>query len=367
MGAEIYSSGESVSSPYRVLIDKTFQFGGDPDHVVIHGDSAGGGSVTYHLTAYGGESEKLFVGAIAESPFLPTHRTVAESEFQFNRFVKNAQCSQHTDALACLRSKDTATLQSADVASRFPGTTETPLWYFLPVIDGTFAPDDLYTLLEQGRVTRVPVIVGDDNDEGTYFAPNISTSSEFLDYMQANYPRLTDFDLQRINKTYPPTIQYPHHARYFGAAAEAYGESTFTCPGIEITSSLATYFSPLKAWNYRYNVWDAAYANAGLGVPHVSEKPAIYGPGNAGPCDGCSYETYNKPMVPIVMDYWISFILSLDPNTYRSPAAPVWKPWSVDGSRRLRFQLNATGMEAVPGSQMRRCGMWKQLASIMEQ
>lgn len=319
------------------------------------------------MTAYGGERERLFVGAIAESPFLPTHRTVGESEFQFNRFVKNAQCSQQRDALACLRSRDTATLQSADVASRFPGTTETPLWYFLPVIDGTFSPEDLYTLLEQGRVTKVPVIVGDDNDEGTYFAPNISTSSEFRDFMQANYPRLTCADLHLINNTYPPNIQYPLHARYFGAAAKAYGEATFTCPGIEVTSSLATHFSPFKAWNYRYNVWDADNANAGLGVPHVAEKPAIFGPGNAGACDNCSYESYNRPMVPIVMDYWISFILSLDPNTYRNPAAPEWVPWGADGGRRMRFQLNATDMESVPDCQRSRCGMWKQLAGTMEQ
>lgn len=127
MGAKVHSFGKSAlhHSVHVSYTHEFFQFGGDPDHVVIHGDSAGGGSVTYHLTVYGGEKENLFVGAI--SPYLPTHRTVAESEFQFNRFVENAQCSQQTDALACLRSKDTATLQSADVASRFPGATETPL------------------------------------------------------------------------------------------------------------------------------------------------------------------------------------------------------------------------------------------------
>lgn len=363
----IHLVGQYLSCHASSVILISLQFGGDPNHVVIHGDSAGGGSVTYHLTAYGGGVENLFVGAIAESPFLPTHRTVAESEFQFNRFVENANCSQAADALACLRSQDTATLQSADEASRFPGATETPLWYFLPVIDGTFSPADLYTLLEQGNVTRVPVIVGDDNDEGTYFAPNISKAGEFLTYMQANYPHLTSSDLQRIRQTYPPTTQYPHHAYYFGAAAEAYGESTFTCPGIEIISSLAQYNSPLKAWNYRYNVKDYADVNAGLGVPHVSEKPAIFGPENTGPCNGCSYETYNKPMVPIVMDYWISFILSLDPNTFRNPAAPEWVPWSTDGGNRLRFQLNQTGMEVVPDAQMNRCGLWKQLAGTMEQ
>ncbi|RMY78182.1 hypothetical protein D0864_09324 [Hortaea werneckii] len=64
-------------------------------------------------------------------------------------------------------------------------------------------------------------------------------------------------------------------------------------------------------WNYRYNVEDRDTVAAGYGVPHVSEKTAIYGVNNTGPCDGCSYATYNAPMVPIVMHYWISFIKHL--------------------------------------------------------
>ncbi|KAJ5219209.1 uncharacterized protein N7498_001308 [Penicillium cinerascens] len=120
-----------------------------------------------------------------------------------------------------------------------------------------------------------------------------------------------------------------------GAAQEAYGESTFTCPGIEIASSLATHLSPLKTWNYRYNVWDAQNEAAGLGVPHVAEKPAIFGPGNSGACNNCS--------------------------------SPEWKPWGDSGGQRLRFQLNATSMESVPGSQSDRCIIWKGLAQIMEQ
>lgn len=348
--------------------DRLNQFGGDPDHIVIHGDSAGGGSIAYHLTAYGGEREKLFVGAIPESPFLPTHRTVAESEFQFDRFVQNANCSGHKDPLACLRSQEAATLQSADVISRFPGTTQTPLWYFLPVVDGSFSPDLLYNLFEHGRLTKVPVMVGNDNDEGTGFTPNVTTSSGFLNFIQANYPRLSSSELHLINRTYPlGNTLMPNHAPYFTPAQQAYGEATFTCPGIEIASSMAIHNSPLKSWSYRYNVQDIDNEKWGLGVPHVAEKPAIFGPGNAGSCDGCSYLTYNAPMIPIVMDYWISFILSLDPNTYRNPAAPEWKPWGSSGDQRLKFELNATEMESVPSAQLHRCSVWKHLSDIMEQ
>ena len=87
---------------------------------MIQGGSARGGSVAFHLTVDGGRDDKLFVGAIFESRFLPTHRSVAQSEFQYNRFVEGVGCSSHGDTLACLRSKDTSILQGADVASHFP-------------------------------------------------------------------------------------------------------------------------------------------------------------------------------------------------------------------------------------------------------
>ena len=338
---------------------------------MIHGDSAGGGSIAFHLTAYGGRKDnKLFVGAISESPFLPTHRTVAESEFQFDKFAAQVGCSGKSNTMSCLRSLTTAQLQSADVVSPFPGAPSSvePDWYFLPVVDGTLSPDILYKLFEQGRMVRVPAIVGDDTDEGTDFSPNAASSTDFVNFVKANYPHLNSWELLLVQHAYPlaGSTQFPNHTPWFTPAEMAYGEATFICPGIEISQAVSQWTGPSKSWNYRYNVADKGLVAAGLGVPHVSEKPAIFGPNMAGACGtSCSYETYNAPIVPVVMNYWISFVRSLNPNTHKYKSAPEWQPWA--GGRRLKFELGKTGMESVPRSQSLRCAMWKALAPVSEQ
>ena len=42
-------------------------FGGDPDKIIIAGESSGAFSVGYHLVGFGGNHENLFRGAILES------------------------------------------------------------------------------------------------------------------------------------------------------------------------------------------------------------------------------------------------------------------------------------------------------------
>lgn len=329
---------------------------------MIHGPSAGAGSVSHHLVAYGGRNDHLFTGAIPESTFWPTQRTVQEMEFQFDRFVNETGCSGQQDPLSCLRSKDVATLQAANQLHPFPGRTGNPLWYFLPVIDGDLIPESMYKLYEQGRFVHVPLLVGDDTDEGSIFANNASSSAEFLSFMKDNYPGLTDAQLQQINQAYPLMSPLPGHAAWFPSSSAAYGDSTFTCAGNQLAESLSGVL-PDSTWNYRFNMYDPTLEAEGLGTDHTEETPAIFGPGNTGNA-AASFYTTNAPLVPVVMDYVISFVKTLNPNTFRAPNAPVWETFGK--GQRLMFKTNATRMESIPQDQLQKCDMWRAFASTME-
>jgi len=306
-------------------------------------------------------------GAILESPFFPTQPKVADLEWQFGRFVNAAGCAGSLDELKCLRSKDTATLQAADVASPYPGRTIAPQFYWTPTTDGDLIQDYPSTMFEDGRFVNVPLMIGDDTNEGTGFAADAATPEQVGSFFQDNFPRLTFADTGALNRQYPLMEALPQHQAYFPSAAAAYGDTVFSCPGYHLSLAFSTSKSPSPVWNYRYNVLQNDLVAAGLGVPHTSETPAIFGVGNTGSSDETSsYLTYNKNIVPVVMNYWISFVKSLDPNSHRHTSASQWDTFGKGKESRILLETNRTRMEDVPEKQVKRCEFWKRLASTME-
>lgn len=100
---------------------------------------------------------------MSQSLFFPAQPYVRELEYQFERVVRQAGCdNDNDDQMACLRGKDTAVLQGANVAQPFPGRDDPPmpLFYWAPCVDGEILTDVPYRLFEKGEFIRVPMVVG---------------------------------------------------------------------------------------------------------------------------------------------------------------------------------------------------------------
>lgn len=81
-------------------------FGGDKDKVTIWGESAGAGSVGWHLTAYNGRDDGLFRAGIMQSGNPVNYGgyyNASHYQPQYNALVSAVGCNG-TDSLNCMRS-----------------------------------------------------------------------------------------------------------------------------------------------------------------------------------------------------------------------------------------------------------------------
>ncbi|KAJ6781828.1 hypothetical protein PWT90_08774 [Aphanocladium album] len=332
------------------------QFGGDPAHVVIGGDSAGAASVAYHLTRGGGgggssTEQALFVGAAAESVSFSTVLDVDSSQYLYDNYTARVGCAASAKgSLACLRSKTSAELQAGNVnAVPLPGAQHPQLFMWNPVIDGDFITELPYDAFRRGHFVKVPVIIGDDTNGGTVFTPRSTTTvAEMHTFLHDQFPALTTDDLATIDELHPNPQEAacPAKGCRWRQVSDAYGQMRYMCPGLTISDMYAAH-GVSASWAYRWNVEDPAQMADGIGVPHTVEVHAIFGPTNTAGAPKSYYAgEKNAHAVTVAQAYWVSFIQTLNPNTHRAKGAIEWEAW---GLKKRRIVVNTGGKTVMEG------------------
>ncbi|KAJ5677411.1 uncharacterized protein N7477_003044 [Penicillium maclennaniae] len=370
-GASLNNGLKDQRQALQWVQDHISKFGGDPNHVVIGGDSAGGASVTLHLSAYGGRNDELFIGAAAESQSFGTMLNVSESQFAYNKLATNTGCTDSNNTLACLRSLDIIDLQHQNIKTPLPGATGDPLYLYSPTIDGDLVQDHTLKLFHQGKFIKVPVIFGDVTNEGTIFVPrNTSSTAEADTFIKNQFPVITEAQLDKFNSMYltkDQTKTYPNAGPYWPPTSTGYGELRYICPGIDMSSTYAS--AGISSWNYHFAVLDPHEEEVGTGTSHTVEVNAIWGPDGVSTVPPASYYTSNAGIVPVMQGYWTSFVRSLNPNTYRFPSSPEWGTWGSanDTYHRIFIRTNQTKMETVSQDQRTRCEYLLSLGEYLRQ
>nr|ABI13535.1 lipase [Geotrichum candidum] len=200
--------------------DNIANFGGDPDKVMIFGESAGAMSVGHQLIAYGGDNtyngKPLFHSAILQSggPLPYYDSTSVGPEKAYNRFAEYAGCdttASDVDILQCLRSKSSQVLHDAqnsyDLKDLFGLLPE--FLGFGPRPDGDILPGSAFELYRSGRYAKVPYITGNQEDEGTVLAPvalNATTTPHVKKWLQYIFNQASDSSIERVLELYPQTL-----------------------------------------------------------------------------------------------------------------------------------------------------------------
>ncbi|KIK58091.1 hypothetical protein GYMLUDRAFT_262697 [Collybiopsis luxurians FD-317 M1] len=343
-------------------------FGGNPAQVTINGQSAGGGSVELHLVT--NVEEKLFSGAIAQSVYRAATPTPENQQPLFAFYAERAGCGNGTvvDQLVCLRTASISALARAQDAAAKSGLAYNT---FHPVVDGKIITDLPSSSVLKGNFARVPLIVGATSNE------TVARGTDFTQALKSRFPGLTSEDLDEFVQvgtffdsltldTHDIIQEYP--LSEFDSASQQFqvatGESVLICAREILGGKFA---NTTKAWTYRYNQPNPT--QPGTAVQHSAENWMMFNGINTG-SNGTGVFT---PMTPVekafaseLIAYWVSFVRSGDPNTFKLGRSPTWNEYFTTGAnakQRIVLQQPANNsmtesgsfIETEPAAESRRC------------
>ncbi len=315
-------SPEGVSSNYGLLdqlavlrwVQRNIGgFGGDASRVTLFGESAGATSILDLMVSP--PAEGLFRGAIAESPpfwirhlLPPAYRSLSRAEEVGVRLAQALGSDGSADILADMRARSEEELLSAArlEIGLLPGGMD-----FGPVVDGSLLPDRPEALYLEGKQHDVDLIAGCNRDEANFFLAGLDCSgSDYTEFVH----RMAGGAAEEVLRLFPP-----------GEGGEAKSSLSEMVTALEFWAPcrfLARCLSEAggNAYLYHFDRVPPTEEGRALCACHGSEIPYVFG--ELDPARG--YEDDDRELSRTIMDYWVNFARSGDPNGKGLPNWPAY-------------------------------------------
>lgn len=284
----------------------------------------------------------LFRGAIMNSGSIVPADPVdcPKGQVIYDTVVKAAGCSSSQDTLTCLRSVDYATF--LDASNSVPGilSYNSVALSYVPRPDGRVITDSPDILILSGKYAAVPMIIGDQEDEGTLFSlfqANTTTTSALISYLNnVFFHDATRAQITALVATYDDSIiaGSPFRTGLFNEIYPGFKRLAAILGDLVFTLTRRAFLTAHVAVNPSVPVY-SYLASYDFGTP-------ILGSFHGGDLLQVFYGILPDAASRSIQSYYANFVTNLDPNdasggtSTKTAVALKWPQWK-DGKRLVQF------------------------------
>lgn len=225
-------------------------------------------------------------------------------------------------------------------------TSASTPWQIRP--DGDFMAASPHTLVDQGKIADVPIMIGDMRDEGTLFtlisSLNTTTTAEFKDYYsKVFWPKASSDQLDQLAQLYPqdPAVGSRYDTGLLNAITPQYKRLSYLIGDFAFESQRRQLLqrAPGKKWTY---LTENGATGLGSALDSMLNIPVL---GSFHVSDAALYDfgTLPVPNSKNIMDTVISFVATLDPNNHGT-GIQEWPEWSPGGKEMYHFVNEGPGV-----------------------